>query len=285
MILIIYFIYLVFVVAYFEASKNKSNDIFGCILISVCVPGFGFIMSLIHNSNRKNKIDNLDKKVDKKKVKNKTNQVFLNNIYNSFNSDLIFEEYDEAKKKMLMFNKFNLNDQSRLYIKALNCSNTEIVHFAAASLMKIKQNFEKKINFQSSASSEDFEKYVISLNNYVNTNLIEGTVKQKLIDEFLVNLENIKFHESNNKTFYQAIINLCLQHNSYDKATFFLEILLRKWKYDEESWLLALKAAYESRNKEWLREIIDELQKLDLCVSRKTQNTIDFWSDVYAKDI
>ena len=247
----IYFviIYLCILIIYFENNKSNTLLDLGLFTIALLIPIFGLIIVIMYNNNksttvlyefeeeREREIDDLD-------------DFLLKNSHSNFEANLILKSYKEARKEIVNFTKLSVDENSALYEKALKSDDTEVTHMAAASLMKVKEKFEKELVLSENVKKEELEKYILTLDEYVRNNLVIGALKNKLIKNAIELAEEMIKFQNDKLEYFLAYINLLLEVERYDLAILYAEEIVNMWPYNEKTWFTMFNVLIKAKDEE-----------------------------------
>lgn len=275
-------IYLIVVILYFEKNSNDTMNNFGLFVLSLFVPIFGFIIAIIYykDKSKDTKITYEFEEIRDEKLDDLDNFLLKPNNSN-FYSELLLGNYKQARKKIINFNKLSVNENSKLYANALYSQDTEVSHMAAASLMKIKQQYEKDLKLDKSINTLDLEKYVFKLDEYVRNKLIKGIIKDNLIINCVEQTEKYINLKSLNLDYFISYINLLMEIKKYDLSKKYAYYIRDTWFYNEKTWYCLFNVLLKSKNNTELSEVIKEYKNNDFEFSEKINNFIEFWEDNY----
>lgn len=278
-------VYLIVIILYFEKNKSNTLNDLGLFMISILVPIFGLIITIIYNKdkNKDSKIvyefeEERDEKLDD------LDNFLLKNSHSNFYSNLLLKNYKEARKEIINFNKLTVNENSKLYIKALHSEDTEVSHMAAASLMKIKQQYEKDLKLSNNIQISDLEKYVLKLDEYVRNKLVSGKLKDNLIINCVDFAEKIINFKSLNLDYFIAYVNLLLEVNKIDLAKNYAYHIKNTWYYNEKSWICLFNVLLKDKNKIELIETIKEYKENNFEKNKEMEDFISFWEVKYEEE-
>ena len=274
----IYFLimYLCIVIIYTERNKNNNLMDFGLFLIALLIPIFGLIIVVMYNLNKSENVVYEFEEEREKEIDDLDN-FLLKNSHSNFEANLILKSYKEARKEIVNFSKLSVDENSKLYMKALKSDDTEVTHMAAASLMKVKQKFEKKLVIANNIQLKELEEYIITLDEYVRNKLVHGVLKNNMIKTVVELAEKIIKFQNDKIEYFIAYINLLLEIENYDLATEYAEQLVYIWPNNENSWLVMFNTLIKAKNKEKLEEKILEYEKNNFEHSEQISKFISFW--------
>lgn len=273
-------VYLVVIVIYFERYKSNTANDFGLFLLSVFVPIFGLIVAIIYNRDR-----NRDLKItyefedERENLVDTSDSFLLNGNHSNFNSNLLLKNYKAARKEIINFNKLSLNEKSKLYFKALQSDDTEVSHMAAASLMKIKQKFEKELTLSQDVKVEELENYILNLDEYVRNRLVSGNLRDNLIINASELVEKIINFKSVKLDYYMAYVNLLLVVGKNDLALEYANYMKSNWFHNEKVWLCLFNVLLKSKKRQELLKCMEEYKSNNFEMSKEIEEFILFWSD------
>ena len=281
MVYFVVIVYLLVIVIYFERFKSNTANDFGLFLLSVFVPVFGFVIAVVYNWDRKRDVEITYEFDDaRNELVDNSDNFLLKDGHSNFEANLVLENYKEARREIINFNKLSLGENSRLYQNALRSKDTEVSHMAAAALMKIKQKFEKELMLSNDAKINELERYILSLNEYVENRLISGKLKCSLIENASNLVEKVVRFRSNNLEYYIAYVNLLLVVNNFDLALDYAYYLKVNWPYNDKVWLCLFNCLAKSKNRKDLLRYIDEYKNRGFEMSKEIEDFMLFWSNI-----
>ena len=280
-----FIIYLIIIILYFERNSKDSFNNFGLFLLSVFVPIFGFIIAIMYykNTDVNNDIAYEFEEMRDENVDDLDNFLLKGN-HSNFSSELILNNYKQARKEIINFNKLSVNENCKLYMNALYSDDTEVSHMAAASLMKIKQQYESDLKLGNNTSTDYLENYVIKLDEYVKNGLIKGIIKDNLIIncinqvEKYVNFKSLKFN------YFTSYVSLLLEINNYDLAKRYSYYVKDTWLCNEDAWYLLLNVLFKSKDNVELLNVINEYKDNLFEESERINQFISFWEENYEEE-
>ena len=274
--------YLVAIIIYFEKHKSNTHNDFGLFMLSVFVPIFGLIIAIIYNNDReKESTITYEFEEVRDEELDSLDNFLLKKFHSNFYSNLFLKDYREARKEIINFNKLSVNENSKLYMKALKSDDTEVSHMAAASLMKIKQKYEKELKLSNNMRVDELEKYVLKLDEYVKNKLISGKLKDNLIINCIELAEKIINFKSINLDYFLAYINLLLEVEKIALAKNYAYHIKNIWFNNEKAWFCLFDVLLKEKNKKELVEIIREYEENNFEKSKKMEEFISFWEGNY----
>ena len=278
-------IYLVIVILYFEKNNNKTLNNFGLLILSIFLPVFGLIVAIIYNKDcdKNTSISYEFEEMRDKKLDDLDNFLLKSN-HSNFYSELLLKNYKAARKSIINFNRLSINENSNLYTSALNCDDTEVSHMAAASLMKIKQQYENELKLNDNINELYLEEYVMKLDEYVKNNLIKGIIKDNLIIGCINHTEKYINLKSLNLNYFLSYINLLIEINKFELAKKYAYYVKDTWFYNEKSWYTLFDVLIKCKNNEELLSVIKEYKNNNFDFSNKINDFIELWEDDYAKE-
>lgn len=275
-------LYLIVIILYFERNKSNTFNDFGLFMISILVPVFGFVIAIIYymDKNRDCEItyefeEERDEKLDD------LDNFLLKNTHSNFYSNLFLKKYKEARKEIINFNRLDVNENSKLYIRALHSEDTEVSHMAAASLMKIKERYERDLKLSNNMQIYDLEMYVLKLDEYVRNKLVSGKVKDNLIVNCVDYVERIVNFKSLNLDYFIGYINLLLEIERYDLAKIYAYHIKNTWFYNEKAWFCLFNVLLKDKKKIELVSMIKEYKENNFESSKDMEEFISFWEVKY----
>jgi len=271
-------IYLFIIIIYFEKNNNTSINDISLFILSIFVPIFGLIVTIFYNKDKKRKEKKFyEFKEEKYKKIDIIDNFLLEKYHSNFDANLYLKNYKEVRSEIINFNKLTIDESSKLYIKALHSSDTEISHMAAASLMKIKQQFEKELTLKNNINIEKLEQYILKLYEYVRNNLLDGKLKHNAIVNACNLAERIIKFKSCKLEYFIAYINLLIEDNKFDLAKDYAYYIRNKWYYNEMTWYYLFKVLLKTKNKGELQNNIIHYKNNNFEISDKMKNFILFW--------
>ena len=270
-------IYLIIIIIYFEKKRNNNLNNLGLFMISIFVPVFGFIVAIIYNKNKENKsIITYEFEEARDKELDNLDNFLLKTSHSNFSSVLSLKNYKEARKEIINFNKLSVNESSSLYIKALQSEDTEVSHMAAASLMKIKQKYEKELKISNNIQLEELEKYILKLDEYVKNKLVNGKLKDSLINNSIDYAEKIINFRSLSLDYFMSYINLLLEVGKIDLAKSYAYHIKSTWFYNEKTWICLFNVLVKEKNKSELIKNINEYKENNFEMTKEMKSFISF---------
>ena len=271
-------IYLCIVVIYLERNKNNTLIDLGLFALALLIPIFGLVVAIMYNNNKTENVIYEFEEEREKEIDDLDN-FLLKNSHSNFEANLILKSFKEARKEIVNFSKLTVDENSTLYMKALKSDDTEVTHMAAASLMKVKQKFEKELVLSNNIEPDELEKYILTLEEYVRNKLVIGILKNNMIINAVDLAEKTIKFQNNKIEYFIAYIKLLLEIENYELAFEYAEQLIYIWPYNENSWLIMFDILIKSKNKEKLDEKILEYEKNNFEQSEKITKFISFWRE------
>lgn len=151
---------------------------------------------------------------------------------------------------------------------------------AAASLMKIKQKFEKELTLSNDVKINELENYILNLDEYVENKLVRGKLRDNLIINSIELAENIISFKSIKLEYYMAYVNLLLVVERYDLALKYAYYMKNTWFYNEGVWMCLFKVLVNSKRKDDLLACINVYKSNNFEMSREMEEFILFWSGI-----
>ena len=272
-------IYLIVILIYFKVhgvSKNKFEK----LVFSICVPIFGFIITVFSEMiEKQTEVINIKTNIRKNKIER--SKEFLTYIQSSIVDNLRIEDYQKAREIILSMQSLPLKKQCEICHISIWSNNTEISHISAVSLMRIKTSFEKFLTHMESYADlsklENVKRYIDGLENYLECNLVYGTLKNRYIEKVIsLTKEYIEKSEECDEKYYHILINRCMQIGNYATATEYINLLLEKYETTEETYEFIIKLCVETKDRKRLEEVLDEIKNRQN-ITTKMQNILEFW--------
>ncbi|WP_432666258.1 hypothetical protein R9X47_07930 [Wukongibacter baidiensis] len=181
-----------------------------------------------------------------------------------------------------------LKKESSKYIDmlkvALRDEDVETSHYAASAIADIKGKLDLKLQ----AFSVEYEKnkldtdvlkqYADTLEEYLNSNLLDEYARRKTIFTYIGVLENLLKSHGSNSDYYNRLINVLYEVNEIDKAKKYCKEYLENCK-DEGAYLANLKYFYLIKDKTGFNDVFDSLLGSSIKLSNKGLSIIRFWLD------
>ena len=272
----------------FICSKNifKEEFIF-TFIIGFCFPIGGYIINIYIFLNKKSdkfqevKDDELDE------INNDVMLYTDDSIEKDTRDVIPLEEAmilnsDFVKKKQIK-RVFESNELENLdFLKvAVKDTDIEVAHYASAAMLDI----ESKLSIEMQECKENYEKnpnnmkllnkYINSIEKYLDSNLIEEHYEKKYINLYIESLEKLLSKEDN-KEKYIKIIDALIKIENFEKAKKYSVEFSQKYEC-EESYIKELKLNYILKNKDEINNIIKRIKKSSVDLSRNGINILRFW--------
>lgn len=275
----IYIIYLIIVLMYFRIHDVKNNKI-EKFIFSIFIPVFGLIVTIFSEMTESTKTKILK---NTSSVTNNTDKSkeFLTHIQSSVIDDLLLKDYEKVREIILSTKSLPLKKQSEICQITIESKNVEISHISAVSLMRIKTHFEKTFAHYDSYLDlnkvENIEKYIKRLENYLDCNLVYGSLKNDYINKEILYLKELLEKKPDcEEKYYIMLINKCLQMQKNDDVKTYCNILLEKPDTSKEGYECVLMASYETKNKRVFKEVLKKLNSIPNR-TQKINSILKFW--------
>lgn len=166
--------------------------------------------------------------------------------------------------------------------KARLSEDTEVSHYASASIMEIQRKYELDLQdserqLRRKKTNEGIKEHIEILKEYIESGLLAENVqnvqRHKLIN-YLVEL----ISHSKNKESYLDIIHNFIHLQNFAAANLYLEEALMLWKEDVTFHLLKLKLHFAMKDGRGLQSEIDHLKKMNIYLTPEVKEYMNFWS-------
>lgn len=151
---------------------------------------------------------------------------------------------------------------------ALSSDDSEVVHIAAASIMKMQQNYENKIKLASESyysmpqNMNRLKKYIETLGDYYSQGLLNGEAAVSLLEQQATLLEKYLNVLPEDKEMGMLYIKNSLQQNKYELAIQQAQFVRYSFITDFDIWELSVQVLNRSGNQTELKKLFEEGIKL-----------------------
>lgn len=273
-------VYLIIVLVYFKIHGVKKNKI-EKFIFSICIPIFGLIITILSEISENKKISTSKNYTNTSKNKIEKSKEFLTNIQSSVVDDLDLKDYRKTRDIILSMQTLPLKKQCEICQITIWSKNVEISHISAVSLMRIKTYFEKFFvhmeTYMDLSKIENIERYINGLNNYLECKIVYGSLREEYVNKIISLLKELLEKKSNcEEKYYRMLINRCLEAKKYDETKKYAKILLDKFGANEERYKEVLKAYYEIKDENSLKDIINKLKDIPK-LTKESKEIVEFW--------
>jgi hypothetical protein len=289
---IYYFISLVVIIAY---SLNNPNRIerykIGYIAaIVILMPYFGifFIIFLNYYPEKKDG-ETIDDFEVNTLLSMDTNSHYLNlNVEKESNIVPIEEALiinSNKTKRMLLIEalKQDIYLSSTFLKKAVNDSDTETSHYAAAALMDLKNRLMtglQALSVKYEADKEDVDisiAYAEVIRRYIHSGMLDVRSIKKYRYLYIQILENINRLEPEKREYFVERINTELKLKEYSKAAQSCEGFMKLHSNSEEPFIMTLKLCYTLGDTKKFKYTLEKLRNSQIKLSYSALNKLRFW--------
>lgn len=167
--------------------------------------------------------------------------------------------------------------------KAVKNVDSETSHYAGAALMEIKKQFDillHSANKKFEANKNDIStimEYIEVIKKYLNSNLPDEVSSREYNVNLSYLIEKLLLKKHDDKQLFIDKILIDLKLGNYDNAKVFIEKFRHFFPNNAEPYMMLLRFFYETNNHKSLLEIIDSLKKVDVKLSARDLDIINYW--------
>ena len=192
---------------------------------------------------------------------------------------------DHNIKRSMLIDSLRVGIRSfDLLNKAIKSSDSEISHYAAATIMEIQKKFVKTLQDlmkrlkESPLDYEAMDCYTKTLKKYISNGLMDQETKAQYQRQLSNFLETLLESPLRCKDYFIDKINCDLEIGNYEKAQYFSQQFIEEYPLDEASYLTSIKVFYTIQDPKKITEIINKLRKMPIQLSPKGLKALHFWS-------
>ncbi|MBH1941529.1 hypothetical protein I5677_11550 [Mobilitalea sibirica] len=285
----IIFLNTIFTLIFLLKSKDKKQGIlFGTMFFIVPVFGFAiyyiphFMFRMIHKTNLYNKDDIISMKLREDYAARPKVEEELNIV--PFDEALAVSQTGEKRNLLLELLKGNMADNYKVTMSALEDSDSETSHYAAAATMEIARKLRNELQksetvfLQSKESPEKRRDYLDKLYNFIDSGvlssrdrLIQMNKYIKLIQETMNEYSTVTLESD-----YIHLIDFYLELNQLYEAEEVAKNRLSEFE-DEDIYMRLLEIYYRLQNKNEFDKVLQRLRNSTVVLSAIGLDQLRFW--------
>lgn len=222
-------------------------------------------------------------------LKDKNSYHYLNLNVNKESNIVPIEEAlfisNNITKRALLIDvlKQDINLSATILKKAVNDSDTETSHYAAAALMELKNRLMtglQALSVKFEADNDDYEtslEYCDVIRRYIYSGMLDNRSIKKYMYLYMQILENINRLMPEKKKFYVELINTELKLKEYEKASQTCKNFMNIHSNSEEPYVMLLKLSYSLNDINKFKKTLEILKNSKIKLSYSTINKLRFW--------
>ena len=168
--------------------------------------------------------------------------------------------------------------------RALLSDDTETAHYAASSITELKRGYDKRLSDaeraykRNPASGPSRREYIDVLNDIVRADLTIEKIRNRYINMLVDVLKyDIEISEKPMQDSYDMLITYLGKLENFDDAQKWLRRYQETYSHSDRPLRLKLLLAYETKDNEWFKAAIKEVEEAEFPITKKTMDMIDFW--------
>lgn len=192
---------------------------------------------------------------------------------------------DVGQRRALMMNM--LRSDPRKYLDVLLIArfndDPETAHYATATLLELQHRMELEMQHQKAilkANPENDEirnQYIVELNDYCQSGLLEGQLIKRQRMHLATALEEAMTRFQSPELFAIAIGNhLALSDASAARSE--AQKMRRLWPQDERSWIESMRVYAQTRDQNGMRDLLQMMEQAEIDWSSHGKERLQFWS-------
>jgi hypothetical protein len=190
-------------------------------------------------------------------------------------------------KRMLLIEalKQDIYLSSSFLKKAVNDSDTETSHYAAAALMDLKNRLMtglQALSVKYEADKDDAEisiAYSEVIRRYIHSGMLDNRSIKKYRYLYVQILENINRLEPEKREYFVERINTELKLKEYSKADHTCDKFMALHSSSEEPYIMMLKLCYTLSDTKKFKKTIEKLKNTQIKLSYSALNKLRFWTE------
>lgn len=279
-------LYLLFCLIYgIKLFLEKQENRIVKIIIIIFFPVFGFLVTYVlfkstNSKSNENKSDTSEELL-LHPSKGRINVEREINII-PFQDALLLNEHNIKRSMLIDILKDGIRSFGLLN-KAIKSSDSEISHYAAATVMEIQKKFVTTLQDlmkrlkESPLDYEAMDCYTKTLKKYISSGLMDQETKAQYQGQLSNFLEKLLESPLRCKDYFIDKIDCDLEIGNYEKAQYFSQQFIEEYPLDEASYLTSMKVFYTMQNPKKITEIMNKLKKMPIQLSPKGLNALHFW--------
>ncbi len=287
-----YFISLLIILIYSIKSTHtiEKYKIGYLVVMIIFMPYLGifFIIFLNYYPQKKDE-QTIDDYETATLLKDKNSYHYLNLNVNKESNIVPIEEAlfisNNITKRALLIDvlKQDINLSATILKKAVNDSDTETSHYAAAALMELKNRLMtglQALSVKFEADNDDYEtslEYCDVIRRYIYSGMLDNRSIKKYMYLYMQILENINRLMPEKKKFYVELINTELKLKEYEKASQTCKNFMNIHSNSEEPYVMLLKLSYSLNDINKFKKTLEILKNSKIKLSYSTINKLRFW--------
>ncbi|SHG94382.1 tetratricopeptide repeat protein [Tepidibacter thalassicus] len=280
------FIHLIIMLIIYSINKNKKLPFY----LAFFFPGIGIIVLMFLDlflSLTKFKDDMI---IEYEKYIEYINKMIIKKNIDFQREINIISALDALKyssneiKKDLIINLISddIDIKVKILKNALKDDDPEVVHYASSTLNLIENEYEHEINNLKDSYSDKKEKSILKkliniYDKYLSSEIFSDKLRNNILEEYVDVLEEFinKFDLD-----YEVLLKLADTYMNLDKieeADEVLKILYKNYPEKYEIYIYSMKLFYMMGNFKEVTSIAREIDSLNLNISDKYNEVVDFW--------
>ena len=164
----------------------------------------------------------------------------------------------------------------------------EVTHYATTTMMEIQRDFElslQRLDKEIKSGRDDGEasdQSIELLDQYVSSGLLEGYPQERMRLRYLEALERKTGLNESDRLLLMRLAENRLALGDYERAASDTDRIVSRWPTDEEAWLLGLRIAVESCDKQALDSWLLRMAASQVIWSAQGRELLNFWQSVKA---
>ncbi len=192
---------------------------------------------------------------------------------------------DSKAKRSYLIYVLKKNFSGHIYglKKALQSSDSETAHYAAAALMEIKNQFENKIAFEKenyerdSDNIESANKYAATLKEYLNSGIADSTDYYDFLNVYSMLLDKLISGDIKNEQYFEDKISAAIIFGEYESALDICRKFLTAFPESEKPYICYLKYFYAVKNYKAFNNAMKKIKEKSFSSTEKLEGIISFW--------
>lgn len=193
---------------------------------------------------------------------------------------------DQRRKKELIFNLVNQPQDDRvgkILKTALYDSDTEIKHFAAAMIVSIEDNFERRIvklktELKENEKLENLLLLISEYERYLDSNILDEFSRKLVLNEMLNTLSIAKNHKAEEKEILLKMFRINIELEEFGESLKLAEQIQSLYGEDKDTLFLSMKLYFELKNYSKVREFSEKLSGISIQLEGKQKEIMQFWN-------
>lgn len=277
------------ILIYIAMRNQRKGDVLFCSVVIATMPGAGVllvlgykIMNYFMGSFTSESNHSVEDKEDSINImitgnfKEKTDVIAVSEA-------LVINDRKTKKEALINILREDKSKYIETLKEAVQDEDTEASHYGAVALMGIKDSFNNVLEKWENqlkgedANKVDLDKYAEVLEKSINSGL-NDSIRQKMLEYRYTNLlgKLIK-QRGHSKDLYNKKINIDIQIGNYEEADNYCNIFIKQYPDNEEPYLSLMKLYYVTQNHEKFNQVLDNLKKSRIILSRKGLEIVRFW--------